>query len=141
MKGGAGLRALAVALAAAISAAWLASCGTPEPSERFGADLVAQAYDQQLTIDDDEYTLTITPRRGGDSFKPVNTNGAQRGWRPIVELLDDRISNVKIIEGADLNPVVTDDFILIPNPRTVDPSREYRIRFTASRGQTPKSRT
>jgi hypothetical protein len=100
-----------------------------------------KAYDQQLTIDGDEYTLTITPRRGGDSFKPVNTNGAQRGWRPIVELLDDRISNVKIIEGTDLNPVVTDDFILIPNPRTVGPSREYRIRFTASRGQTPKSRT
>ena len=100
-----------------------------------------KAYDQQLTINGDEYTLTITPRRGGDSFKPVNTNGAQRGWRPIVELLDDRISNVKIIEGADLNPVVTDDFILIPNPRTVGPSREYRIRFTASRGQTPKSRT
>ncbi|MFT5328370.1 MAG: endonuclease/exonuclease/phosphatase family metal-dependent hydrolase [Planctomycetaceae bacterium] len=92
-----------------------------------------KAYDQKLTIDGDEYTLTITPRRGSDSFKPVNTNGAQRGWRPIVELLDDRISNVKIIEGADLNPVVTDDFILIPNPRTVDSSRQYRVRFTASR--------
>ena len=100
-----------------------------------------KAYDQKLTIDGDVYTLTITPRRGGDSFKPVNTNGAQRGWRPIVELLDDRISNVKIIEGADLNPVITDDFILIPNPRTVDPSRQYRVRFTASRSQTPKSRT
>jgi hypothetical protein len=92
-----------------------------------------KAYDQKLTIDGDVYTLTITPRRGSDSFKPVNTNGAQRGWRPIVELLDDRISNVKIIEGADLNPVITDDFILIPNPRTVDPSRQYRVRFTASR--------
>ena len=43
-----------------------------------------KAYDQKLTIDGDVYTLTITPRRGGDSFKPVNTNGAQRGWRPIV---------------------------------------------------------
>jgi hypothetical protein len=112
-----------------------------DPAWQAGMASRDKAYDQQLTIDGDEYTLTITPRRGGDSFKPVNTNGAQRGWRPIVELLDDRISNVKIIEGADLNPVVTDDFILIPNPRTVDPSREYRIRFTASRGQTPKSRT
>lgn len=51
MKGGAAQGTLAVLLAAAISAAWLASCGTPEPSERFGADVVAQAYDQQLTWD------------------------------------------------------------------------------------------
>jgi hypothetical protein len=92
-----------------------------------------KAYGQKLAIEGNVYTLTITPQRGSDSFKPVNTNGAQRGWRPIVELLDHRVSDVKIISGDDLNPVVTDDFILIPNPRTVDPSREYRIRFTASR--------
>lgn len=94
---------------------------------------MATAYNQKLTIEDDTYTLTITPRRGSDSFKPVNTNGAQRGWRPIVELLDHRIENVKIIDGADLKPLVTDDFILIPNPRTVDPLREYSVRFRASR--------
>ena len=93
-----------------------------------------KAYDQKLTVNGDLYTLTITPRRGEDSFKPINTNGAQRGWRPIVELLDHRIDNVKVIEGTDLNPVVTDDVILIPNPRTVDPNREYRIRFKASPG-------
>jgi zinc protease len=92
-----------------------------------------KAYGQKLTIDGDVYTLTVTPQRGSDSFKPVNTNGAQRGWRPIVELLDHRIRDVRIIEGNDLRPVVTDDFILIPNPRTVDPSRRYQIRFSASR--------
>lgn len=92
-----------------------------------------KAYDQKLTIKGDVYTLTITPQRGDDSFKPVNTNGAQRGWRPIVQLLDERVSDVRILEGAELNPVVTDDFILIPNPRTVDSSRVYVIRFKASR--------
>ncbi|MBC8289025.1 MAG: hypothetical protein H8E37_01805 [Planctomycetes bacterium] len=92
-----------------------------------------KAYGQQLTIDDNTYTLTIATQRGSDSFKPVNTNGAQRGWRPIVELLDHRIRDVKIIDGDDLNPVVTDDFILIPNPRVVEPSRDYQIVFTASR--------
>jgi arylsulfatase A-like enzyme len=92
-----------------------------------------KAYDQQLTVDGDVYTLTITPRRGEDSFKPVNTNGAQRGGRPIIVLLDHRITNVEIIAGTDLNPVITDDFILIPNLKTVDPPREYRVRFKASR--------
>lgn len=92
-----------------------------------------KAWDQKLTVNGDVYTLTITPRRGLKSFHPVNTNGAQRGWRPIVELLDHRIRHVTIIEGDDLNPVVTDDFILCPNPRTVDPKREYVIRFAASR--------
>lgn len=92
-----------------------------------------KAYGQKLTVQDNVYTLTIIPQRGADSFKPVNTNGAQRGWRPIVELLDHRIRDVKIVEGGDLKPVITDDFVLVPNPRVVDLSREYRIKFTASR--------
>ena len=92
-----------------------------------------RAYEQKLTIEDNVYTLIVTPQRGCDSFKPVNINGAQRGWRPIVEVLDHRISSIELIEGDNLHPVITDDFILIPNPRTVDPSREYRVRFTATR--------
>ena len=93
----------------------------------------ASAYDQQLAIDGDTYTLTITPKRGERSFHPVNTNGAQRGWRPIVQLLDHRIEGVKLIAGEELTPVVADDFILIPNPRSVEPSKSYVLQFTASR--------
>lgn len=92
-----------------------------------------KAYGQKLTVQGNVYTLTITPQRGADSFKPVNTNGAQRGWRPIVELLDHRIRDVEIVAGGDLKPVITDDFVLVPNPRVVDLSREYRVSFTASR--------
>ena len=92
-----------------------------------------KAYGQKLTAEGNVYTLTITPQRGVESFKPVNTNGAQRGWRPIVELLDHRVRDVKIVDGGDLNPVITDDFVLVPNPRVVDLAREYRVRFTASR--------
>ncbi|MDF1842830.1 MAG: hypothetical protein P1U77_15450 [Rubripirellula sp.] len=105
--------------------------GDPAWEARMAA--MPNAYDQQLTVEDNLYTLTVVPKRGGDSFKPVNTNGAQRGWRPIVQLLDHRIGDVQIVEGEELSPVVADDFILVPNPRTVDPSRTYRIRFTATR--------
>jgi hypothetical protein len=91
-----------------------------------------KAYEQKLTIKDNVYTFTITPNRGSDSFKPVNTNGAQRGWRPIVQFLPNRIKNIKLLTGQDLKPVVTDDFILIPNPKECDPSKTYQIKFEAT---------
>ena len=88
-------------------------------------------YDQKLEIKGGIYTLTLTPNRGADSFKPVNTNGSQRGWRPMVQFLPHRIKDIEVVAGEDLNPVVTDDFILIPNPRKCDPARRYIVRFKA----------
>ena len=92
-----------------------------------------KAYDQLLSIDGDTYALTIKPKRGKDSFQPINTNGSQRGWRPIVQFLPHRICDVRVISGIDLDPVITDDFILVPNPRQCDPERDYVVTFTASR--------
>ncbi len=89
------------------------------------------AYEQTLTEKDGVFTLEIKPNRGADSFKPVNINGAQRGWRPFVACLPRRIGKVQIIEGADLNPTITDDFVLVPNPRTCEPSRVYKVVFRA----------
>ncbi len=88
-------------------------------------------YDQELVIDDEIYTLTVTPRRGEHSFEPVNTNGSQRGWRPIVQHLPHRIKNAKVLDGDDLQAVVTDDFVLIPNPRTSEPDQSFVVQFTA----------
>jgi len=92
-----------------------------------------KAYGQKLDVKGDVYTLTITPQLGSRSFKPVNTNGAQRGWRPIVHMLDHRIENASMIQGDDLEAVIADDFILVPNPRVVDRNREYIIQFKADR--------
>jgi len=92
-----------------------------------------RAWEQKLTIDGGLYTFEITPRLGEKTFEPINTNGSQRGGRPIVELLPHRVRDVKIIEGADLAPLVTDDFVLVPNPRKCDPKRRYRVVFRAAR--------
>ncbi|QDU57144.1 hypothetical protein [Aeoliella mucimassa] len=89
------------------------------------------AYDQQLTVDGDVYTLRITPARGAKSFEPVNTNGSQRGYRPIIAFLPERMQEATVLTGADLNPVVTDDFVLVPNPRTVEEGRVYEVVFKA----------
>jgi zinc protease len=88
-------------------------------------------YDQNLEIKDGVYTLSITPNRGEHSFEPVNTNGSQRGWRPIVQFLPHRIEEIEIVAGEDLDPVVTDDFILVPNPHECDPVGRYVVRFKA----------
>lgn len=76
-------------------------------------------------------SLEITPLAGESSFATINTNGSQRGGRPIVRFFEQRIdpNSVKITEGADLHPVIADDFLLVPLPASAAGS--LRIAFTA----------
>jgi len=90
-----------------------------------------RAFEQTLTQAGDTFTLEIKPNRGADSFRPVNTNGSQRGGRPFVAYLPSRVKDVRIVAGEDLSPVVTDDFILVPNPRVCDPAKRYGVVFQA----------
>ena len=102
--------------------------GDPAWVARFDAGPCS--YAQTLTQRGGVYTLTITPQRGADSFHPVNTNGAQRGWRPIVQFLPQRITNAKILSGDQWKPLLTDDFLLIPNPRECDPQQKIVVEFS-----------
>lgn len=90
-----------------------------------------RAFEQILTTRKGLFTFEIQPSRGPDSFKPINMNGSQRGGRPFLAYFKHRVGNVKIISGAELNPIVTDNFILVPNPGVCDPARKYRVVFTA----------
>ena len=70
------------------------------------------AWEQTLTENDGEYRFEIRPLRGERSFEPINTNGSQRGGRPIVQLLPHRLQNrsVQILgrrrsEAADHQPL------------------------------------
>ena len=90
-----------------------------------------KAWDQSLTISGGLYTLEIVPRRGDATFRPINTNGSQRGGRPIIQFLPHRVEKIEVVEGSDLKPVVTDDFVLVPNPGDCDPNRTYRVSFRA----------
>jgi hypothetical protein len=107
----------------------LAFYGDPAWEARM-ADL-PKAWDQSLVETDGTWTFEIKPNRGEATFKPIDTNGSQRGARPIVAFFPRRLKNIDVVSGADLNPVITDDFILIPNPLTCDPTREYKIVFKA----------
>ncbi len=92
----------------------LAYYGDPALSARMSPRVCA--YDQKLIQEGGVYTFTVTGNRGEKSFAPVNRNGSQRGGRPILQFLPARVAEVEIIEGKELHPVITDDFILIPNP-------------------------
>ncbi len=89
-------------------------------------------YEQSLEESDGTYTFTITPLKGEESFDTVNSNGSQRGGRPFIAFLPKRVTNVQVEEGAQFAPVITDDFILFPRPKTCDPKKSYRIVFTAN---------
>jgi len=88
-------------------------------------------WDQSLTERDGVYTIEITPHLGAKTFEPVNMNGSQRGWRPIIQFLPRRVKDVQLMEGQELNPVVTDDFALVPRPRNHEGDRMYRVSFRA----------
>ena len=91
------------------------------------------AWEQSLQERDGVYTLEIKPNREERTFQPINTNGSQRGGRPIVQLLPHRIKDARVTEGEELRPLITDNFILVPNPGKCDPKRRYRIVFQAVR--------
>lgn len=92
-------------------------------------------YGQTLAESDGTWTLTITPQAGDDSWKTVNRNGSQRGGRPIVAFLPQRIdpASVRITEGKEHQPVIADDFVLVPLPGEGAAAQPVRVVFTASR--------
>lgn len=89
------------------------------------------AWEQELVEKDGVYTLTILPRRGARTFDPINTNGAQRGGRPVFAFLPHRIHHAVVTGGEEWKPLVTDTFVLVPQPKTFDASRPMTITFTA----------
>lgn len=89
-------------------------------------------FDQQLRVVEDQFVFEITPRRGTNSFTLLNPNGSQRGGRPLVQFLPCRIGQAEVLEGAHLQPVITDNFILVPQPRLAT-NQPLRVVFRARR--------
>jgi hypothetical protein len=95
------------------------------------------AFEQRFMSDgDDVYSIEIKPLLGDSSFEPVNKNGSQRGGRPFIQFLPERIRDAEILVGKELNPLISDNFVLIPNPGECDPNKIYRIKFKAKRTNT-----
>ena len=82
------------------------------------------------------WTLTIAPNE--DAFKLTNGNGSQRGGRPIFVFLPERVKNVQLLRGTELDPVVADDFILVPQSEALNGTEVQVIQFLAEPQNTAK---
>ena len=91
------------------------------------------AWEQHLSLTNGLWTFEIHPERGEQSFTAGDTNGSQRGGRPVVQLLAEPLDNIQIVEGQALKPVITSRFILVPNPGKCDPAKTCRVTFRASK--------
>lgn len=89
-------------------------------------------FDQQLTVLEDLFTFEVTPRRGAHSFDLADRNGSQRGGRPVVQFLPCRIGPAEVVEGAQLQPVIAGNFVLVPRPQVSD-NTPLRVVFRARR--------
>lgn len=87
-------------------------------------------WTQTLTEKDGIYTFTVTANERGD-------------WdnRPVVHLLPERLSAIKLLEGAKLNPVVADNFILIKFNEGVLPMKGNRGETIPIKGDFDKGQT
>jgi zinc protease len=102
--------------------------GDPAWQARMAAGKLA--FEQLLIAADGRWTFEVKPK-DANSFGPIDTNGSQRQPRPFVAFFDRRLKDVEVVEGAELKPVITDDFILVERPAACDPSKTYRVVFRA----------
>ncbi|MBT3567896.1 MAG: hypothetical protein HN494_03540 [Opitutae bacterium] len=88
-------------------------------------------WKQTLTKNNNEYSFSISPKLGPGSFAPVNENGVQRGYRPFIAFFDKRLKEAEVVSGQELDPVITDTFILVPNPPSKNPAKPIEVVFRA----------
>ena len=85
-------------------------------------------WDQTLSKNGDEYSFVITPTAGPQSYMPVNHNGVQRGHRPLFIFLTEDWE-VRVVSGSEYNPVITDTFVLVPNPYPSRKAKSIKVVF------------
>lgn len=87
-------------------------------------------WTQTLDEKDGVYTFSVTANERGD-------------WdnRPVVHLLPQRLSDIKLLTGADLNPVIADDFILIKFNQGIAPMKGNRGETIPIKGDFEKDQT
>ena len=80
----------------------------------------AFAWEQTWSVDGNKYSFVLR----------ANQDGSWPG-RPVAALLPRRVRNIKVVEGAELSPVITDNFILLPLSGGFKKDQEVRVVFEA----------
>ncbi len=69
---------------------------------------------EQTTDGRTQWTLTITPLKGKESFSLIDGNGSERGGRPIFQFFPYDVEDPQIVDACGLPVVATENFILAP---------------------------
>jgi zinc protease len=67
------------------------------------------------TLPSGEVEWVVAPTAGQRTFVPVDTNGSQRGGRPLVAFLPRHAAGWEVVAGP-AQVVAADDFVLLPHP-------------------------
>jgi hypothetical protein len=67
------------------------------------------------TLPSGEVEWVIEPTAGPRTFVPVDTNGSQRGGRPLVAFLPRHAAGWEVVAGP-ARVLAADDFVVLPNP-------------------------
>lgn len=76
-------------------------------------------FSQKLTQTADEILLEIALLKQENSYLTIDTNGSQRGGRPFIAFLPEKIdpTQFELVSGSRYKPILGDDFILFPRPQ------------------------
>ena len=92
--------------------------GDPAWSASMAAQPDSLWFSQKLTQSADNILLEITPLNQESSYLTIDINGSQRGGRPFVAFLPERINpeEFELVSDSRYMPILGDDFILFPRP-------------------------
>ena len=76
------------------------------------------------------WTFTVEPKKGDKSFELIDPNGSERGARPFFQFFPTRVADPQIVSGAEFNPVVVDNFILVPQTERTTPDKPITIQVS-----------
>jgi zinc protease len=79
------------------------------------------AWEQKIAVAGGTYTFTLTANADGSASRP-----------PMI-LLPHRVRPVQVTEGADLAPLITDNFLLLAKPAKFEKGKCYKVVFEAER--------
>ena len=88
-------------------------------------------YEQKLTQSAGNIIVEINPLEGYNSYEQKNTNGSQRGGRPFIVMLPERIEpdKMKLISPNENSAVLADNFVLIPRPPQGSKAQAIRVEW------------
>ncbi len=76
------------------------------------------------------WTFTVDPKKGDKSFELIDPNGSERGARPFFQFFPTRVADPQVVSGAEFNPVVVDNFILVPQTEKTTPDKPITIQVS-----------